>query len=118
MPGLNDYSQIIFSLAMVNLTPYQRQFIKSVREKFTPNRNYETIKFDPPRPYMDLLKPVNVTDYYLKPIIAAVPHQQFSGLKLLCPHCQEGELAQKGWAHNPEARFVHSLEGGKYAYLI
>jgi hypothetical protein len=28
-----------------------------------------------------------VNDNYLKPVIAAVQHQQFIGLKLVCPKC-------------------------------
>ena len=61
-------------------------------------------------------KKTNTETYYLKPVIAWVPHKIlpksiFSCL--LCPNCKDS-VEPKGWQTHPEARLIHGMHNTKF----
>lgn len=70
----------------------------------------------PPTKNINFSQRPKLTLFYLKPVIACIPHKNFPGIQLLCPNCpsQNTILTAKGWPTTPVARYIHDVKSGVY----
>ena len=95
---------------MISINATQSVWIKQIQTKIIDSQSAKFIHYPPS---YDGGRPL-LSNFYLKPVIALVPHKNFPSEIIKCKFCLTSILKPKGFATNPSARYVHGLHSGSY----